>query len=83
MLIQLIRLVINIMKIELAIKTQKAKMKMMKHHGQNISMKMIQETQKQIKHLQLPKILLDTEITDVINSLNSKQMKIINGLKNR
>ena len=49
----------------------------------NISMKMIQETQKQIKHLQLPKILLDTEITDVINSLNSKQMKIINGLKNR
>ena len=83
MLIQLIRLVINIMKIELAIKIQKAKMKMMKHHGQNISMKMIQETQKQIKHLQLPKILLDTEITDVINSLNSKQMKIINGLKNR
>ena len=76
MLIYLIRLFINLIRAELAIKTQIAKLKMTKHQRQNIPMKVIQKTQKQTKHLQLPNILLDAEIADGMNSLNSKQRKV-------
>ena len=56
MLISLIRLILNLMRPWLTIKTHKATLKMMKHQGQNILMKVIQKTEKQTKLQQLPDI---------------------------
>ena len=54
MVIKLTRLFLYFIGIRLAIKTHIGKLKMMKHQGQKIPMKMNQETQKKVKHLQLP-----------------------------
>ena len=51
MVIKLIGLVLNFMRTKLTIKTHVAKLKMIKDQWQNISMKMIQKTQKQKKLL--------------------------------
>ena len=45
---------LNLMRPWLTIKTHKAKLKMTKHQGQNILMKVIQKTEKQTKLQQLP-----------------------------
>ena len=52
MVIYFIRFFLNLMRTKLTIKTHIAKLKIMKHQRQNISMKMIQKTQKKTKLLQ-------------------------------
>ena len=51
MVTYLIKLFLNLMTTQLAMKTHIAKLKMMKHLGQNVPMKMIQKIQKQTKLL--------------------------------
>ena len=48
----LVRLFLSLMRNRLTIKTHIAKLKIMKHQGQNIPMKMIQKTQKQTELMQ-------------------------------
>ena len=73
---------LNLMRAPLPIKTHIAKLKMMKHQGTNIPVKMIEEAQKQTKYLQFStscqKILPGDETAKGINSLNSKQMEVFN-----
>ena len=75
MVIKSTRLFLYFIGIRLAIKTHIGKLKMMKHQGQKIPMKMNQETQKKSKTSAItnfiPKILPDDEIAEGINSLKS------------
>ena len=54
----------------------------MKQQGHNILMKMVQQTQKQTKLLQIanfmPKILLADDVAEGTNSLKSNQREVFN-----
>ena len=72
MVIKLIGLFLNLMRTKLTIKTHVAKLKMIKDQRQNISMKMIQKTQKQ-KNFCNSKLFATN-----INSLKPKQREVFN-----
>ena len=54
MLTYLIRITLNLMRLWLTVNRNIAKLKIMKHHRQNIPMKMIQKRHEQAKLLQFP-----------------------------
>ena len=82
MMIWLIRLFLNLMRIQLIIKTHIAKLKIIKHQRQDIPTKMIQKAQKQTKLLHFltlcHKYYQMIKLQKDINSLNSKQREVSN-----